>query len=378
MQKNQNPVAQLTEALENARKLFGELIPISPVKVDLGWGKEEIVAITATNKNSYYNNDTLHHITAYIHKNDEITALTRSVRDAIADRLRAETADTAVKHIKEGDCLTELNEKFNEYYDAIRSPGVVISEESEKGHREILAQKVAIDCIPRLSKEQLARLDQELEKVVADKGLRRAFTVDYLTSHPVKEISVIPSKEDPNHVTVKIQGVIPNDHTLEVNNGIIVGGQLNFWHGEKTDLDYLAGHSLEEQLGTGLSAQILNTKEPQTISFPKTGNEGDLLNDYYSEQVAIYAEEAKEAIRDRVTEPYAREFTEEQEQAIIIPGMRLTAEERTTLLEDLWVHSEKDMPEEDIPEKWMKSAHEELMDLARNGQGQHQEHGLSR
>ena len=51
------------------------------------------------------------------------------------------------------------------------------SEESDIAHRKILAQKVAIDCIHALNKEQLERLDKVLDEIAKDitinKGLRR-------------------------------------------------------------------------------------------------------------------------------------------------------------------------------------------------------------
>ena len=52
-------------------------------------------------------------------------------KDAVIEKLRIATADLAVKHIKEGNGLKELNEKFNEYYNSISTPGVRISRESD-------------------------------------------------------------------------------------------------------------------------------------------------------------------------------------------------------------------------------------------------------
>ena len=61
-----------------------------------------------------------------------------------------------------------LQDAFNDYYKAICTPGVRISEQSDVAHRKILAQRVAIDCIHALSKEQLERLDKVLDSIVND------------------------------------------------------------------------------------------------------------------------------------------------------------------------------------------------------------------
>ena len=95
-------------------------------------------------------------------------------------KLRAETSQYAIEHIT-GNGLHRnirwLQDSFNDYYKAISTPGVRISEESDIAHRKILAQKVAIDCIHALNKEQLERLDKVLDEIAKDitinKGLRR-------------------------------------------------------------------------------------------------------------------------------------------------------------------------------------------------------------
>lgn len=91
-------------------------------------------------------------------------------KDSMIDKLRQETITLAVNLIKGFSSQNELNAKFNDYYAAQRTPGVTVSQESEKGYREILAKKIAIDCIPYLTKEELAELDRELEKIASYKG----------------------------------------------------------------------------------------------------------------------------------------------------------------------------------------------------------------
>lgn len=95
-------------------------------------------------------------------------------------KLRAETSQYAIEHITGNGMhrgIRWLQDSFNDYYRAISTPGVKISEESDIAHRKILAQKVAIDCIHALNKEQLERLDKVLDKIAKDisvsNGLKR-------------------------------------------------------------------------------------------------------------------------------------------------------------------------------------------------------------
>lgn len=95
-------------------------------------------------------------------------------------KLRAETSQYAIEHITGNGMhrgIRWLQDSFNDYYKAICTPGVKISEESDIAHRKILAQKVAIDCIHALNKEQLEQLDKVLEGIAKDitmnNGLRR-------------------------------------------------------------------------------------------------------------------------------------------------------------------------------------------------------------
>ena len=87
------------------------------------------------------------------------------------EQLRKQTAQYAIEHITGNGMhngIRWLQDSFNEYYKAICTPGVRISEESDIAHRKILAQKVAIDCIHALSKEQLERLDKVLGDIAND------------------------------------------------------------------------------------------------------------------------------------------------------------------------------------------------------------------
>lgn len=104
----------------------------------------------------------------------------RQEEDPKIKKLRDQTTQYAIEHITKKGLHTGyawLRDSFNDYYDAIKAPGVKISAESDIAHREILAQKVAIDCIHKLSNEQLQQLDKVLKEIVSENnisnGLRR-------------------------------------------------------------------------------------------------------------------------------------------------------------------------------------------------------------
>lgn len=103
----------------------------------------------------------------------------RTIDPKIA-KLRAETSQYAIEHITGNGMhrgIRWLQDSFNDYYKSICTPGIKTSEESEIAHRKILAQKVAIDCIHALNKEQLEQLDKVLDGIAKDikvnNGLRR-------------------------------------------------------------------------------------------------------------------------------------------------------------------------------------------------------------
>lgn len=106
--------------------------------------------------------------------------LVKPEEDPKVRKLREQTSQYAIEHITKKGLHTGyawLKDSFNEYYDAIKTPGVKISAESDIAHREILAQKVAIDCIHKLNHEQLQQLDKILKEIVSENnlsnGLRR-------------------------------------------------------------------------------------------------------------------------------------------------------------------------------------------------------------
>lgn len=91
--------------------------------------------------------------------------------DPKIQKLREQTTQYAIEHITKKGMHTGyawLRDSFNEYYDAIKTPGVKISAESDIAHRQILAQKVAIDCIHKLNHNQLQQLDKVLNEIVSD------------------------------------------------------------------------------------------------------------------------------------------------------------------------------------------------------------------
>lgn len=58
-----------------------------------------------------------------------------------------------------------LEDAFNEYFDAMSTPGIKVSKDSDIGHRQLLAQRVAIECIRELTPEQLKQLDSVLDDI---------------------------------------------------------------------------------------------------------------------------------------------------------------------------------------------------------------------
>mgnify|MGYP002623766210 CR=1 FL=1 len=89
-------------------------------------------------------------------------------------KLREQTSQYAIEHITRKGLHTGyawVRDAFNDYYDAIKTPGAKISAESDIAHRELLAQKVAIDCIHKLNHEQLQQLDKVLKEIVSENNL---------------------------------------------------------------------------------------------------------------------------------------------------------------------------------------------------------------
>lgn len=93
------------------------------------------------------------------------------LEDPKIEKLRNETTQYAIEHITRKGMHTGiawLRDSFNDYYDAIKTPGVNISQENDIAHRKILAQKVAIDCIHALNHEQLQQLDKVLQVIASE------------------------------------------------------------------------------------------------------------------------------------------------------------------------------------------------------------------
>ena len=91
--------------------------------------------------------------------------------DPKIEKLRNETTQYAIEHITRKGLhtgYTWLRDAFNDYYDAIKTPGLKISDENDIAHRKILAHKVAIDCIHKLNNEQLQQLDKVLDEVASE------------------------------------------------------------------------------------------------------------------------------------------------------------------------------------------------------------------
>ena len=88
--------------------------------------------------------------------------------DDVLKKKMDELRQYAVEHITRRGLHTGrkwMEDSFNEYYDAIGAPGVKISRESDIGHRQLLAQRVAIECIRELTPEQLKQLDSVLDDI---------------------------------------------------------------------------------------------------------------------------------------------------------------------------------------------------------------------
>jgi hypothetical protein len=97
------------------------------------------------------------------------------------EKLRAETSQYAIEHITRKGMHTGirwLEDSFNDYFKAISVPGVELPDIVEIHHRQLLAQRVAIDCAYALNKEQQEQLDKVLDGIAKDlnygqsKGLR--------------------------------------------------------------------------------------------------------------------------------------------------------------------------------------------------------------
>lgn len=94
--------------------------------------------------------------------------------------LRNQTAQYAIEHVTGKGMhsgIAWLRDSFNDYFTAISSPNARTTDEATIGHRQLLAQKIAIDCIHALDGEQLKRLDGVLDEIARNpahsRGQRR-------------------------------------------------------------------------------------------------------------------------------------------------------------------------------------------------------------
>ena len=84
-------------------------------------------------------------------------------------KTRKATADARINWAKTGIRQFALREVVNDYLEVSGANRSSISgEEAILAHRKIAANRLAIDCIYALSKEELSKVDKELEGIVGD------------------------------------------------------------------------------------------------------------------------------------------------------------------------------------------------------------------
>ena len=84
-------------------------------------------------------------------------------------KTRKTTADARINWAKTGIRQFALREAVNDYLEVSGANRSSISgEETILAHRKIAANRLAIDCIYALSKEELSKVDKELEGIVGD------------------------------------------------------------------------------------------------------------------------------------------------------------------------------------------------------------------
>lgn len=426
------PKTPLTEVLAQARKLFGDEIFVPPVEVDLGRGKEKISTIYHNPRDGgYYKGGTMNEITTNIVEKD-IEVLTRSVRDAIVNRLKRlpgaylTQLDEELKRVvnnsglrsEENSNVYTINDE-GEYIDPSEARDAAINQklgqlrqmlgsddftltDADNSAEAVIDFEVGryydgtYSLSPVLSKSGkqapkeydydglLRELNNKLNAVRPKK-----YTADFLLKHSVKAIEVDVQRNDTDPSQNKVSGVrikdilSSSDHVLMLAGAKIIDANIDWGDGvletgKENPAEYLIGDDLHEQLGKELADKILSMKESGTIPYPAVSDDAALLNDFYAEKAYMYVDQAKEAIISRTTSPSARQFETEQQKSILPAGMRLSPEERTALFDDLWQGAESKLASARIPDAWKQSAHDELLDLAKNGPEQHQSNGLRR
>lgn len=94
-------------------------------------------------------------------------------------KTRKATADALINWAKTGIRQFAMREAVNDYLEVSGANRSSISgEEAILAHRKIAASRLAIDCIYALSKEELSKVDRELEGIVSNvprpgRGIRR-------------------------------------------------------------------------------------------------------------------------------------------------------------------------------------------------------------
>ena len=84
-------------------------------------------------------------------------------------KTRKATADALINWAKTGIRQFAMREAVNDYLEVSGTNRSSIGgEEAILAHRKIAANRLAIDCIYALSKEELSKVDKELEGIVGD------------------------------------------------------------------------------------------------------------------------------------------------------------------------------------------------------------------
>ena len=84
-------------------------------------------------------------------------------------KTRKATADALINWAKTGIRQFAMREAVNDYLEVSGANRSSISgEEAILAHRKIAANRLAIDCIYALSKDELSKVDRELEGIVGD------------------------------------------------------------------------------------------------------------------------------------------------------------------------------------------------------------------
>ena len=84
-------------------------------------------------------------------------------------KTRKATADALINWAKTGIRQFAMREAVNDYLEVSGANRSSIGgEEAILAHRKIAANRLAIDCIYALSKEELSKVDKEFEGIVGD------------------------------------------------------------------------------------------------------------------------------------------------------------------------------------------------------------------